>query len=111
MEILAARERKVEGGAADRWDQLASQREREGRAVGASWAARDLGRGRGLGRARGVGVTGCGAGWASAWFSQGLLPFLLFFYFLFSFPFYFPKPFLNRILNANKFKPEANNTK
>ena len=32
---------------------------------------------------------------------------LLFFLFLF----YFPKHFLNRILNTNKFKPQANNTK
>jgi len=45
---------------------------------------------------RGRGVLGCGVlGWG----------------FFISFLFYFPKPFQNRILNANNFKPEANNTK
>jgi len=96
MEILAARERKVEGGAADRWGQLASQREREGRAVGASWAARDPWAGEGDWAARGVGVIGRGAGWASAWFSQGLLPFLFFsilFFFSVFFSILFSKAF------------------
>ena len=63
--------------------------------------------GRSLGRVKGE----RGAGLRLVF--QGVSPFLflLFFSFLFSFPFYFPKPFLNRILNSNKFKPEANNTK
>jgi hypothetical protein len=40
---------------------------------------------------------------------QGLGVFSFFFFFLFCFP--FQKPFPNKILSANKFKPETNDTK
>ena len=89
MEILAARERKVEGGAADWWDQLASQREREGRAVGGELGCSRPGPRKGIGpRARG------GVDWARGWLGLGLVfrgasPLSLFFSILFFFSVFF----------------------
>jgi len=75
-----------------------SVRERKGKGVrcwaGKKWAGP---RGRKREGERGVGLRGV-----------GLEPFLFFFLFCFLFQ---KKPFPNKILNANKFKPEANNTK
>ena len=68
----------------DRWARgVGGRREGEGVLRARAWP---LGRERaGLLATRGWAETGCGAGWASAWFSQGLLPFLLFFIFCFLF--------------------------
>ena len=67
----------------------AERREREGVRAWACWA------GEGKREQAGAGLR---------------LGFCFFFYFLFCFLFQ-TKPFSNKILNANKFKPEANNTK
>jgi len=81
-------------------DPTVSEREKRGEG-GARWAVR-MGRVRELGRARGE-----RGSWA-CWF-PGVGGLFSFFFFLFCFP--FQKPFPNKILSANKFKPETNNTK
>ena len=106
-----------EGDAADGWGQGVGEREKRDQAVSRREGRGALrpgccalragpeksGPGREMGRGKGYWAAGCRAG-AFSFFL--FLPFP--FYFIFCF--LFLKPFPNKIVNANKFKPEANNT-
>jgi hypothetical protein len=90
---------------------------REALTGGAQLPATEKGRRARLGREREWAECGREKGMGKGYWAAGCRPGAFSFFFLFlPFPFYFIfcflflKPFPNKIVNANKFKPEANNT-